>query len=53
MVFIRATIIRNGDDSIPLTQQKIDIIRREERRIIGTDKSGLDEALRDLGYVDK
>ncbi len=53
MVFIRATIIRSGDDATPLTQQKMDIIRREERRRIGAEKSRLDEALRDMGYFDK
>lgn len=51
MVFIRATIIRSGDDAAPLTQQKLEIIRREERRRIGDEPSRIDRALRDMGYV--
>ena len=51
MVFIRPTIIRNGDDAAPLTQRKLDLIRREEQRRIGDATSRLDQALRDMGYV--
>ena len=53
MVFIRATILRDGDDAAPLTQQKLDLIRREERLKNGENSSLIDEALRDLGITDK
>ena len=50
MVFIRATIIRSGDDAAPLTRQKLDQIRRAERNQIGGEQSRIDRALRDMGY---
>ena len=49
MVFIRPTIIRSRADAGPLTQQKLDLIRRMERDQIGSDSSRLDEALARLG----
>lgn len=53
MVFIRVTILRDGDDAVPLTQQKLDLIRREEIRKNGDGSLLIDEALRDLGITDK
>ncbi|PHR61338.1 MAG: type II secretion system protein GspD [Robiginitomaculum sp.] len=43
MVFIRPTIIRNGQDAIPITQQKLDIMRQEEFKKSGTTR--LDDTL--------
>lgn len=48
MVFIRATIIRSNEDAAPLTQRKMDLIRKEEFRKNGNEKSLLDQALQQL-----
>ncbi len=53
MVFIRVTILRDGDDATPVTQRKLDLIRREEALRNGEASSLIDEALRDLGITDK
>ena len=53
MVFIRATILRDGDDAVPLTQRKLDLIRRAEILKNGENSSLIDDALRDLGIEDK
>ncbi len=45
MVFIRPTIIRNGDDARPVTQQKLDVIRRLEQQRSPGEPSQLDEAI--------
>lgn len=48
MVFIRPTIIRNGDDVAPLTRRKLDIMRAEEARQSGSEASRLDAVLRQM-----
>ncbi len=53
MVFIRATILRDGDDAAPLTRQKLDLIRREERLKNGENAVLIDDVLRDLGIAEK
>ena len=32
MVFIRPTILRDGEDAVPVTQQKLELMRLEEMR---------------------
>ncbi|PHR93161.1 MAG: type II secretion system protein GspD [Robiginitomaculum sp.] len=51
MVFIRPTIIRSREDMMPLTQQKLDIMRRQERRKTGGTSSRLDGALQNMGVA--
>ena len=48
MVFIRPTIIRNGDDAAPVTQQKINYIRQEDIRKNGNADTLIDRALRQM-----
>ncbi len=53
MVFIRPTIIRNGEDARPLTEQKLDIIRRLEQAKSPGEASRIDKALQDLAKKEK
>ncbi|RKQ72130.1 type II secretion system protein D (GspD) [Litorimonas taeanensis] len=47
VVFIRPTIIRNGEDARPLTQERLDQIRREDISQSGRTYSKLDEIIGD------
>lgn len=45
MVFLRPTIIRNGEDSRPLTEERLRQIRLEDMRQSGRDYSKIDEVI--------
>ena len=48
MVFIRPTIIRNGQDAAPITQSKLDQMLLEELRASDGKSSRLDDVLREM-----
>jgi general secretion pathway protein D len=45
VVFLRPTIIRNGEDARPLTQARLDQIRREDMQQSGRDFSKIDDVI--------
>ncbi|MBL4869487.1 MAG: type II secretion system secretin GspD, partial [Robiginitomaculum sp.] len=52
MVFIRPTIIRSSADAVPITNQKMDLIRAEQYRRNGSEVSKLDQALQQMYIQD-
>jgi general secretion pathway protein D len=50
MVFIRPTILREGSDAVPVTQQKLDLVRMEEFRKTGRTSLAIDDALENTIY---
>jgi len=50
MVFIRPTILRDGQSANPVTQQKLDLIRMEEFRKTGRTNLAIDNAIENTIY---
>lgn len=50
MVFIRPTILRDGQAAVPVTQQKLNLIRMEEFRKTGRNSLAIDNALENTIY---
>jgi len=50
MVFIRPTILRDGQSANPVTQQKLDLIRMEEFRKTGRNNLAIDNAIENTIY---